>query len=89
MQAYEFQTTRTEDVIKIPKKFTKKLAKNIRVIILSDEPIPDSIVERKRTPQERREAWERIKELCKNVDPNIDEKKELAEYREEKYGRID
>ena len=35
---------------------------------------------------ERRAAFERMKSVCKYI-PELDEKKELAEYREEKYGK--
>lgn len=34
---------------------------------------------------ERRAAFERMKNACRYI-PNLDEKQELAEYREEKYG---
>lgn len=34
---------------------------------------------------ERRAAFERLEKICRPI-PNLDEKKELAEYREEKYG---
>ncbi|MCR5661947.1 MAG: hypothetical protein K6G50_07440 [bacterium] len=37
---------------------------------------------------ERRVAYERIKEMCRPI-PELDEKKELEEYREERYGTID
>lgn len=36
--------------------------------------------------KERREAFERLQKLCRYI-PDLDEKKELAEYREEKYGK--
>ena len=35
---------------------------------------------------ERREAFERLEKMCRYI-PDLDEKKELAEYREEKYGQ--
>ena len=35
---------------------------------------------------ERRAAFERLEKLCRPI-PDLDEKKELAEYREEKYGK--
>ena len=35
---------------------------------------------------ERRAAFERLEKMCRPI-PDLDEKKELAEYREEKYGR--
>ena len=35
---------------------------------------------------ERRAAFERMEKLCRYI-PELDEKKELAEYREEKYGK--
>ncbi len=34
----------------------------------------------------RRAAFERLEKMCKYI-PDLDEKKELAEYREEKYGK--
>lgn len=34
----------------------------------------------------RRTAFERLEKMRKSI-PNLDEKKELTEYREEKYGR--
>ena len=36
--------------------------------------------------EERRAAFARMEALCRPI-PDLDEKKELAEYREEKYGR--
>lgn len=36
--------------------------------------------------QQRREAFERLEKLCRYI-PDLDEKKELEEYREEKYGK--
>ena len=35
---------------------------------------------------ERRAAFERLEKMCRPI-PDLDEKKELAEYREEKYGK--
>ena len=35
--------------------------------------------------EERRAALERMKSVCRYI-PDLDEKKELSEYREEKYG---
>ena len=35
---------------------------------------------------ERREAFERMKSVCRYI-PELDEKKQLAEYREEKYNQ--
>ena len=35
--------------------------------------------------QKRRAAFERMEKLCRYI-PNLDEKKALEEYREEKYG---
>ncbi len=35
---------------------------------------------------ERYEAFEKLEKLCKYI-PDLDEKKELEEYREEKYGK--
>ena len=35
---------------------------------------------------ERKAAFERMKSVCRYI-PDLDEKKELAEYREEKYGK--
>ncbi|MCL2019484.1 MAG: hypothetical protein FWG70_06945 [Oscillospiraceae bacterium] len=91
MQAYEFQTTRTEDIIRIPPKFTKGLAKNIRVIILSEDPNSDSVAKLKATEQKRRETWERLEKFRSSIQPrpDFDEKAELAAAREEKYGRFD
>ena len=37
---------------------------------------------------ERRAAFERMKRVCRSI-PGLDEEKELAEYREEKYGDED
>ena len=62
------------------------------VLTLFDEPVAVEVATKptnELSETEMRAIWAEIKELCKNVDPNIDEKKELAEYREEKYGRID
>ena len=89
MQAYEFQTTLTEDIIRIPQEFTRKLAKNIRVIILSDDANLNYSAKLNRTEQERFEAWEQIKAMRGTIPSDIDEKTELAEAREEKYGYID
>ena len=36
--------------------------------------------------EERRAAFERLEKMCRHI-PDIDEKKELAEYREEKYSK--
>lgn len=36
--------------------------------------------------EERRAAFERMKSVCRYI-PDLDEEKELAEYREEKYGK--
>lgn len=36
--------------------------------------------------KERRAAFERLEKLRRHI-PDLDEKKELAEYREEKYGK--
>ncbi len=36
--------------------------------------------------ESRRAAFERLEKLCRYI-PELDEKKELAEYREEKYGK--
>ncbi len=35
---------------------------------------------------ERRKAFEELEKLCRHI-PNLDDDKELAEYREEKYGQ--
>ncbi len=35
---------------------------------------------------ERRAAFERLKKMCRSI-PDLDEKKELEEYREERYGK--
>ncbi len=35
---------------------------------------------------ERKAAFERMKSVCRYI-PDLDEKEELAEYREEKYGK--
>ena len=37
MEAFEFQTTVQEGVIKIPEKLIKKLTRNIKVIIMTEE----------------------------------------------------
>lgn len=36
--------------------------------------------------KERRGSFERLQKLCRYI-PDLDENKELAEYREEKYGK--
>ena len=40
---------------------------------------------RKLDLQERRAAFERLEQLCRPI-PDLDEEKELAEWREEKFG---
>ena len=45
----------------------------------SDSPISDDVTD-------RREAFERLEKMCKDI-PDIDEKKELGEHRDEKYGQ--
>ena len=45
----------------------------------SDSPISDDVTD-------RREAFERLEKMCKGI-PDIDEKKELGEHRDEKYGQ--
>ncbi|MCL2108905.1 MAG: hypothetical protein FWH20_06135 [Oscillospiraceae bacterium] len=83
MQAYEgyyeggYIHTKSRK-IKIPPKE--------KIIILfnrAEEQRDDSI-------RKRHEAWAEIEQLCSNIQPrpDFDEKAELAEYREEKYGRI-
>ena len=37
MQAFEFQTTAQDGIIRIPDRFRSKMTPNIKVIILSDE----------------------------------------------------
>ena len=46
---------------------------------LLDSPISDDVTD-------RREAFERLEKMCKGI-PDIDEKKELGEHRDEKYGQ--
>ena len=45
----------------------------------SDSPIADDVIE-------RRKAFERLEKMCKDIS-DIDEKKELGEHRDEKYGQ--
>ncbi|MBR1530196.1 MAG: hypothetical protein IJ642_12995 [Oscillospiraceae bacterium] len=44
-------------------------------------PVPDEAEELK----ERRESFTRLEKMCRHI-PDLDAEKELAEYREEKYG---
>ncbi|MCL2020049.1 MAG: hypothetical protein FWG70_09875 [Oscillospiraceae bacterium] len=37
MEAFEFQTIVKDGIIRVPEKFTKRLAKNIKVIILTEK----------------------------------------------------
>ena len=50
-------------------------------------PIPQNLYPPKKDDMaERRAAFERMKGVCRYI-PALDEKKELAEYREEKYNQ--
>jgi len=87
MKTYEgyFENDRfyfTEQVIRIPER-------KRTIITVLDEPARTSLNDKKDARRKRRELWGEITALCGKVRPDIDEEAELAEAREEKYGRAD
>jgi len=45
MEAFEFHTTAKDGIIKIPEKYKKRLTKNIKVIVLTDDSAKESDTE--------------------------------------------
>jgi len=78
MQAYEFYTIVENGVIRIPDEYKNRIGKKFKVIILED----------KTSVNEKSITLEEIKQLRGIVRSDIDEKAELAKWREERYANF-